>query len=105
MKKSTIIAAALAAVIGMGGSTTTFAADEANPTPATRMASFEACMVKAGFVKDTDFRTRLVSRTIAGVETPSHFDTQVVGAIKRDDKLLAKYNSCRTANGLSEVTA
>ena len=104
MKKS-IIAAALAAIIGMGGSTIAFAADDAKLTPATRMASFEACMVKAGFQKDTDFRTRLVSRTIAGVETLSHFDTMVVGAIKRDDKLLAKYNSCRTANGLSEVTA
>lgn len=99
-----ISALALLAVIGMGAITSASAADGDN-SPAARMASFEACMVEAGFVKDQDFQTRLNTRTVAGSEVPTSYSVRAQGYVINTPDLLAKYNGCRTANGLPEKTA
>jgi len=85
------------------GLTFVSAASAAEKNPVQNRAGFTACMVAAGFVKETDFQSRLQKREVAGVNVITSYDTRVVTGVKTSPVLLAKYNRCRTDNGRSAV--
>ena len=72
---------------------------------ADQKSGFDTCMTTAGFTGD-DFKSELVRRAVAGVpDVVTGFRTRVRSYVKTNPDLLGKYNGCRKANGLKEVSA